>query len=155
MQWDRLKNLTRAWELPDVRRRILFVLAMFAVYVAGAHVPLPGIDRDKLAEFFRGGGLLEFLDAFAGGSLRRFSVFALGIMPYINASIIFQLLTMAIPSLEQMQREEGEYGRRKIAQWTRYLTVGLVMLQAAGLVSMLRQRGAFVVDAIPFQFRSS
>ncbi len=148
MEWQRLRNLTRAFELPDVKRRILFLFAMFAVYVAGAHVPLPGIDRDKLAEFFRAGGLLEFLDAFAGGSLRRFSIFALGIMPYINASIIFQLLTMAIPSLEQMQREEGEYGRRKIAQWTRYATIMLALLQGTGLVSMLRQSGAFVAPPL-------
>ncbi|MGD8237379.1 MAG: preprotein translocase subunit SecY [Armatimonadota bacterium] len=148
MQWQRLRNLARAFELPDVKRRILFLFAMFAVYVAGAHVPLPGIDREKLADFFQAGGLLEFLDAFAGGSLKRFSIFALGIMPYINASIIFQLLTMAIPSLEQMQREEGEYGRRKIAQWTRYLTVGLALLQGFGLVSMLRSTGAFVAEPI-------
>jgi len=147
MQWQRLRNLTRAFELPDVKKRILFLFAMFAVYVAGAHVPLPGIDKAKLEDFFSAGGLLDFLDAFAGGSLRRFSIFALGIMPYINASIIFQLLTMAIPSLEQMQREEGEYGRRKIAQWTRYLTVGLAMLQGFGLVSMLRSSGAFVAPA--------
>jgi preprotein translocase subunit SecY len=144
MQWQRLRNLARAFELPDLRKRILFLFAMFAVYVAGAHVPLPGIDRAALDDFFSGGGLLDFLDTFAGGSLKRFSIFALGIMPYINASIIFQLLTMAIPSLEQMQREEGEYGRRKIAQWTRYLTVGLAILQGFGLVSMLRSKGVFV-----------
>ncbi len=151
MEWQRLSNLASAFELPDVKRRIFFVFAMFAVYVLGAHIPLPGIDQEKMFGIFGGGGLLEFLDVFAGGSLRRFSIFALGIMPYINASIIFQLLTMAIPSLEEMQKE-GEYGRRKIAQWTRYLTVGLAMLQGSGLVTMLRSQGAFVGSGVHVPF---
>ena len=151
MEWQRLSNLASAFELPDVKRRILFVFAMFAVYALGAHIPLPGIDQGKMFNIFGGSNLLNILDAFAGGSLRRFSIFALGIMPYINASIIFQLLTMAIPSLEEMQKE-GEYGRRKIAQWTRYLTVALAMLQGAGLVTMLRGQGAFIGSSayVPF-----
>jgi preprotein translocase subunit SecY len=148
MEWQRLGNLARAFELPDVKKRILFVFAMFGIYVAGAHIPLPGIDAAAMKNFFKSGGLLEFLDAFAGGSLRRFSIFALGIMPYINASIIFQLLTMAVPTLEELQKE-GEYGRKKIAQWTRYTTVFLAMLQAYGLVTMLRGNGVFLPSVSP------
>jgi len=150
MEWQRLSNLASAFELPDVKKRILFVFAMFGVYVLGAHIPLPAIDKEAMANFFRG-GLLDIWDAFAGGSLRRFSIFALGIMPYINASIIFQLLTMAVPSLEELQKE-GEYGRRKIAQWTRYLTVALAMLQGYGLVTMLRTGAVFTGSAAVMHF---
>ncbi|MFQ6130834.1 MAG: preprotein translocase subunit SecY [Armatimonadota bacterium] len=151
MEWQRLSNLASAFELPDVKKRIMFVFAMFGVYVLGAHIPLPGIDKQAMADFFGGGNLLDFLDAFAGGSLRRFSIFALGIMPYINASIIFQLLTMAVPSLEELQKE-GEYGRRKIAQWTRYTTVGLAVLQGYGLVTMLRSGGVFTAGGMTVHF---
>ncbi len=145
---ERFAALAQAFRLPDVRRRIMFVMYMFAVYVACAHVPLPGIDRAALARLFKGGGfgLGEILDAFAGGSLRRFSVLALGIMPYINASIIMQLLVMAIPSLEELQKE-GEYGQKKINQWTKYLTVALSMLQATGMVGFFKGQGAFRTDA--------
>ncbi len=142
---ERLAGLAQALKLPDVRKRIMFVMWMFALYVACAHVPLPGIDKEALAQLFSGGGfgLGEILDTFAGGSLKRFSVFALGIMPYINASIIFQLLVMAIPSLEELQKE-GEYGQRKINSWTKYLTVALAMLQAVGMISWFRAGQAFV-----------
>ncbi|NSW57511.1 MAG: preprotein translocase subunit SecY [Armatimonadetes bacterium] len=142
---ERLAGLAQALKLPDVRKRIMFVMWMFALYVACAHVPLPGIDKEALAQLFSGGGfgLGEILDTFAGGSLKRFSVFALGIMPYINASIIFQLLVMAIPSLEELQKE-GEYGQRKINAWTKYLTVALAMLQAFGMISWFRAGQAFV-----------
>jgi len=129
---ERLARLGQALKLPDVRKRIIFVMVMFVIYVACAHVPLPGIDKAQMENLFRGGfggGLGGLLDAFAGGSLSRFSILAMGIMPYINASIIFQLLVMAIPSLEALQRE-GEWGQRKIRQWTKYLTVGLAALQA-------------------------
>ena len=141
---ERLASLAQALRLPDVRKRIMFVMWMFALYVACAHVPLPGIDKEALAQLFSGGGfgLGEILDTFAGGSLKRFSVFALGIMPYINASIIFQLLVMAIPSLEELQKE-GEYGQRKINSWTKYLTVALAMLQAVGMISWFRAGAAF------------
>jgi len=134
---ERLIALAQALKLPDVRRRLVFVMLMFAVYTFCAFVPLPGIDRAALSNFFRsqGGGLLGLFNAFSGGSLRRFSILALGIMPYINASIIFQLLAIAVPQIEELQKE-GEYGRKKIAQWTKYLTVALAMLQAAGMLSM-------------------
>lgn len=142
---ERLANLAQAIRLPDVRRRLIFVMLMFAVYVACAHVPLPGIDKEALENFFRGAGfgLTGMLDKFAGGSLRRFSVLALGIMPYINASIIFQLLGIAVPAIEELQKE-GEYGRKKIAQWTKYLTVVLAIMQAGGVIAMFAGKGAFV-----------
>ncbi len=141
---ERLANLAQALRLPDVRRRLIFVMLMFAVYVACAHVPLPGIDKEALENFFRSsGGLTGMLDKFAGGSLRRFSVLALGIMPYINASIIFQLLGMAVPAIEELQKE-GEYGRKKIAQWTKYLTVALAVMQAGGVIAMFGSKGAFI-----------
>ncbi len=141
---ERLASLAQAIRLPDVRKRIMFVMYMFAVYVACAYVPLPGIDKAALERLFGSGafGLGDILDTFAGGSLKRFSVLALGIMPYINASIIFQLLVMAIPSLEELQKE-GEYGQKKINQWTKYLTVALAVLQAFGMVSWFRSGEAF------------
>jgi len=130
---ERLAGLVQAIRVPDIRRRILFVMWMFAVYVICAHVPLPGVDKAALDRLFqRGAGLGDILDTFAGGSLRRFSVLALGIMPYINASIIFQLLVMVIPSLEKLSKEED--GPRKIAQWTKYWTIPLALLQAAGMI---------------------
>jgi len=142
---ERLASLAQALRLPDVRRRILFVMYMFGAYVACAHVPLPGIDKDQLANLFSGGGLGDILNTFAGGSLKRFSVLALGIMPYINASIIFQLLVMAIPQLEALQKE-GEYGQKKINAWTKYLTVALALLQAVGMIGWFKSGGAFSGD---------
>jgi preprotein translocase subunit SecY len=143
---ERLASLAQAFRLPDVRRRIMFVMYMIAVYVVCAHVPLPGIDKEAMARLFKGGfGLGDILDTFAGGSLKRFSVLALGIMPYINASIIFQLLVMAIPQLEALQKE-GEYGQKKINAWTKYLTTALALLQAVGMVGYFRSGGAFVGD---------
>jgi len=149
---ERLASLAQAMKLPDVRKRIMFVMYMFGVYVACAHVPLPGIDKEALARLFAGGaGFGEILNTFAGGSLKRFSVLALGIMPYINASIIFQLLVMAIPSLEELQKE-GEYGQRKINQWTKYLTMALAVLQAVGMISWFRAGEAFVGDPVIMVF---
>jgi preprotein translocase subunit SecY len=142
---ERLAGLAQALRLPDVRQRILYVGMMFAVFAFLAHVPLPGINHDKLGNLFGGGvggGLQDLLNAFSGGALKRFSLLALGIMPYINASIIFQLLVMAVPSLEELQKE-GEWGQRKIRQWTKWLTVGLAALQAAGFITMFRGWGIY------------
>ncbi|MGD9495944.1 MAG: preprotein translocase subunit SecY [Armatimonadota bacterium] len=140
---ERLAALGQAVRVPDIRKRIVFLFAMFGVYVACAHIPMPGIDKSALENLFRqAGGLGEMLDAFAGGSLKRFSVLALGIMPYISASIILQLLTMAIPALEELQKE-GEYGRRKINAWTKYLTIAVAALQAFGMIAFLRRGAAF------------
>ena len=125
---DKFLNIFR---IPDLRKRIAFTLALLAVYRLGAHIPTPGIDAAKLAQFFNqnAGGALGLLDLFNGGNLRKLTVFALGIMPYITASIIFQLLTVVYEPLAKLQKE-GELGRRKITQWTRYVTVLLGVVQS-------------------------
>jgi preprotein translocase subunit SecY len=139
---QRLAGLVQALKVPDIRRRIMFVFWIFALYVVCAHVPLPGADVEALKRWFqRGTGLGDILDTFAGGSLRRFSVLALGVMPYINSSIIFQLLVMVIPSLEKLSKEED--GPKKIAQWTKYWTIPLSALQAAGMIGLFTGIGAF------------
>ncbi len=142
---ERLGNLAQAMRLPDVRKRIIYVMVMFGVYVACAHVPLPGVNKEAMERLFSGafgGGIGGLLNAFAGGSLKRFSILALGIMPYITASIIFQLLVMAVPALEQLQKE-GEWGQRKIRQWTKYTTVGICVLQGFGMIGFFGTVGAF------------
>src|SRR5690349_14001545 len=131
--------VANVFRIPDLRRRILFTLGMLAVYRLGGHIPTPGIDANRLAAFFQQnqGTLFGFIDLFSGGMFRRLTIFALGIMPYITASIILQLLTVVVPTLEKLQKE-GELGRRKITQWTRYLTVILAMVQAFGIASLLQ-----------------
>jgi preprotein translocase subunit SecY len=125
---DKFLNIFR---IPDLRKRILFTMGMLAIYRLGAHIPTPGIDASKLAQFFNqnAGGALGLLDLFNGGNLRKLTVFALGIMPYITASIIFQLLTVVYEPLAKLQKE-GELGRKKITQWTRYVTVLLGIVQS-------------------------
>jgi len=136
-----LGSLAAAFKIPDVRKRILFTFGMFGVYVLGVHISLPGIDLSALGRLISQGGTLgEMLNAFTGGALRKFSIFALGIMPYINATIIFQLIAMISPRIEELQKE-GEYGRRIIGKWTRMLTVVLAVLQALGLAVSLRAGG--------------
>jgi len=127
-------------KIPDLRNRILFMLAMLAVYRVGSYIPTPGIDSAALQEFFaqQGGTILGMFDLFAGGNLSRLSIFALGIMPYITASIIFQLLTVVWPYLERLSKE-GELGRKKINQYTRYLTVGLSGFQGFATAIALEQ----------------
>ncbi len=128
------------FRIPDLRKRLLFTFAMLAVYRLGGFIPIPGIDIDRWQDFLQqqSGSILGFFDMFAGGSIKRLSVFALGVMPYITASILLQLLTVIVPKLERLQKE-GELGRRKITQWTRYLAVALgiaqAFLMAAGLQS--------------------
>jgi len=128
-----LSTLISAFRYPDLRKRILFVFAMFAVYIAGIHIPIPGVNRAALERLFAHGGLFSLIDLFSGGAMRKFTIFAMGIYPYITASIIMQLLTMAIPSLEELAKEGGEEGRKKIGQYTRYLTVFISLMQAAGM----------------------
>lgn len=122
----------------DLTRRILFTLTMLAVYRVGVHVPTPGVDNEAVMGFFKAqsAGIFGLFNTFTGGALEQFSVFALGIMPYISASIIFQLLTSAIPALEALKKE-GEHGRRKINQYTRYATIGLAIIQGYGMSSWL------------------
>ncbi len=134
-----------AWNVPEIRKRLLFVLGMFIVFVAGANVPIPGTHPESIMQFWKnqgGGGIFQLLDMFGGGALKRFSIFALGIMPYINASIIFNLLVVVFPTLKELQKE-GESGRKKIAAWTRYLTVLLAAIQAMGMLILFRNQGLF------------
>ncbi len=143
--WEKFSNIFR---IPDLRRRIGFTLAMLAVYRLGGHIPTPGINADKLQQYFQQnhGSFLGFVDLFSGGQLRRLTIFALGIMPYITASIILQLLTVVYEPLAKLQKE-GELGRKKITQWTRYLTFGLSAIQSFGIAISLQQDGGdFVVN---------
>src|SRR5207302_4148431 len=136
-----LEAIANVFRIPDLRKRVLFTLGLLAVYRLGGHVPIPGINSLKWDELFsrQNGGIFQFFDMFAGGNIRRLTVFALGIMPYITSSIILQLLTVVVPTLEKLSKE-GELGRRKITQWTRYLTVILALIQsfigAQGLQAM-------------------
>ena len=132
------ESFRNIFAIPDLRKRVLFTLGLLAIYRVGSHIPTPGLDASALEEFFKAsaGGLLGFLDVFSGGALRRLSVFALGITPYITASIILQLLTVVWPYLEKLSKE-GEMGRRKITQYTRYGTVVLSVVQGAGIALWL------------------
>ncbi|MCX6587386.1 MAG: preprotein translocase subunit SecY [Acidobacteria bacterium] len=139
--------LANAFKIPDLRNRILFTLGMLAIYRLGGHIPTPGIDAERLEQFFQQnqGTLFGFIDLFSGGMFRRLTVFALGIMPYITSSILLQLMTIVVPTLEKLSKE-GELGRRKITQWTRYLTVGLALVQSFTLATALQSQGDFVVN---------
>jgi preprotein translocase subunit SecY len=130
------ESLLNAFRAPDIRRRILYVLAILIVFRFLAHVPVPGVDKAQLQQFFGDNPLFNLLDLFSGGGLSSFSVVGLGLNPYINASIIMQLMTGVIPSLQALSRE-GEYGRNKINQYTRYLSVPMAMLQAYGFLALL------------------
>ncbi|MGH6628718.1 MAG: preprotein translocase subunit SecY, partial [Burkholderiales bacterium] len=138
----------------DLKRRLLFLLGALIVYRIGAHVPVPGIDPIQLAQLFKSqqGGILDMFNMFSGGALRRFTIFALGIMPYISASIIMQLLTVVVPTLEQLKKE-GESGRRKITQYTRYGTLVLATFQALGISIALESQQGLVLDpGLAFRF---
>ena len=137
-----LDSFRDAFRLPDLKRRILFTLGVLFIFRLGAHIPTPGIDADAMARLFEQGGVLGFLDIFAGGALRRFSVFALGVAPYINSSIIMQLLVVIFPTLEKMQKD-SEDGRKKIVQYTRIGTIFFALVQAIGMTFWLRGLGIF------------
>ena len=141
--FDKLANIFR---IPDLRKRILFTLGLLGVYRLGAHIPTPGINADRLQQFFEQnrGTFLGFIDLMSGSQCRRLTIFALGIMPYITASIILQLLTVVYEPLAKLQKE-GELGRKKITQWTRYLTVILSAIQSFGIAIRLQKSGDFVV----------
>src|SRR5271156_3695994 len=126
--------VANVFRIPDLRKRLLFTLGLLAVYRLGGHIPTPGINTLRWEEFFsrNSGSIFGFFDLFAGGNIRRLTIFALGIMPYITSSIILQLLTVVVPTLEKLQKE-GELGRRKITQWTRYLTIILSVIQSFGI----------------------
>ena len=146
-----LENFLNIFRIPDLRKRVLFTLGILAVYRLGAHIPTPGVNGKLLEQLFstQGGSALGLMDLFGGGNLRRMTVFALGIMPYITASIIFQLLTVVYEPLARIQKE-GELGRRKITQWTRYMTVVLGALQSIGIAAILTKQGLVLNPGIGF-----
>jgi preprotein translocase subunit SecY len=140
------QTLRRAWGIPDLRRKFLITLGFLLVYRAGIFIPVPDINRDALKQMVDGGLLFGFLDVLSGGGFKNFSIFAMGITPYINSSIIMSLLVIAIPALEQLQKE-GEEGRKKIAAYTRYGTVFFAALQAFSISIYLRNNGVLVDPA--------
>src|ERR1700688_3097420 len=146
--FEKIRNIFR---IPDLRKRVLFTLGILAVYRLGAFIPTPGVNAHQLELMFnsQSGSALGLMDLFAGGTLRRMTMFALGIMPYITASIIFQLLTVVYEPLARIQKE-GELGRRKITQWTRYMTVVLGALQSVGIATILTRQGLVLPPGIAF-----
>jgi preprotein translocase subunit SecY len=140
--------LGNAWRVPELRRRVLFTALILALYRLGSWIPAPGVDSEQIENYFgnQGGTILGLLDVFSGGALSQFSLFALGIMPYITASIILQLMTVVVPKLEQLQKE-GEAGMAKINQYTRYLTVALAAAQAAGYAYLFQRQGALSANS--------
>ena len=135
-----IESVKNIFNIPDLRRRLMYTFGLLAVYRLGGHIATPGVSWRYLEQWFQqtqGGGLLGFVDLFAGGNLRRFTVFALGIMPYVSASIILQLLTIVFPTLERLSKE-GEVGRRKITQWTRYGTIALSIIQSLAIATWLQ-----------------
>jgi preprotein translocase subunit SecY len=142
--FEKFANIFR---IPDLRKRILFTLGLLAVYRIGGHIPIPGINSQMFSQFLEQnrGTLLGLVDLFSGGQFRRMTIFALGIMPYITASIILQLLTVVYEPLAKLQKE-GELGRKKITQWTRYLTLGLSAVQSFGIAFSLQKSGGFVLN---------
>jgi len=142
-----IEAIQNIFNVRDLRNRIFFMLALLAVYRIGAHIPTPGIDGKALESFFQqnSGSVFGFLDMFSGGNFRKLTIFALGIMPYITASIILQLLTVVWPYLEKLSKE-GDLGRRKITTYTRYLTVVLSLVQSAGIAIAIQRQGSFVLN---------
>jgi preprotein translocase subunit SecY len=146
-----LRAFVNAFKIPDLRRKLLFTLGIIAIYRIGGWIPIPGIEVELLRDAVGGGaagGIVGIINVFAGGALQQMAVFALGIMPYITASIIMQLLAVVIPKLEALQRE-GEQGRKKITQYTRYVTVGLALLQSTTLITLARSGAAFETNIMP------
>src|SRR5919112_2049169 len=135
--------LANAWRVPELRRRVLFTAIVLALYRLGSWMPAPGVDSQSIKDYFsnQGSTVLGLLNLFSGGALSQFSIFALGIMPYVTASIILQLLTVVIPSLEQLQKE-GEAGYAKINQYTRYFTIALAAAQALGYAYLFKRQDA-------------
>lgn len=136
-----LSTLRNAWKVPELRKRFYWTIFLVAIFRMGSHIPVPGISTDFLRQYTQSGNLMGFYDLISGGALSRFSIFALGVMPYINASIITQLLTIAIPSLEQLSKE-GEEGRKKIQNATRYVSIVIALILAFGMYATIAQTGA-------------
>lgn len=140
MMADIRQFFAKAVNSPEIRRKLLITAGVLVVFRLAAHIPAAGIDRTSLQNLFSGNALLSLLDVFSGGTLANFSIMALGLTPYINASIIMQLMSYVIPSLEELSKE-GEYGQEKINQYTRYLTVPLAIMQSFGMYTLLRSQG--------------
>ena len=132
------ETLRRAFRLPELRNRILFTLMMFVVIRLGTYIPVPGIDRTAVAQLVGKGGFLGLLDLFSGGGIANFAIFSLSVLPYINASIIIELLGSVIPALEELRKEGGKEGQLKIAKYTRYLTLGLAVIESFGILAIFR-----------------
>ncbi|HEV08912.1 MAG: preprotein translocase subunit SecY [Sulfurihydrogenibium sp.] len=153
-----MDKIINVLQIKELRNKILITLFILAIYRLGTHIPVPGVDSNSLINYFNasGGALFNIYNLFSGGALGRFSVFALGVMPYISASIIMQLLTAVIPTLERLQKEEGDYGRWKISQYTRYLTIGIAFFQSLGLsiwlTTLKTETGASLISVSPFMF---
>ena len=138
-----IPGLANIFRIPDLRRKFLFTVGMLALFRLGSHIPVPGVDVARLQTLFsQQGNVFGFIDLFVGGALSRFAVFALGVFPYITASIIFSLLEVVFPRLKEIHREEGEAGRRQIGQWTLYLSVLLALIQGLGQTVLIRNPGA-------------
>src|SRR6185437_15245014 len=138
-----LSWLANAWRVPELRKRVLFTATVLALYRLGSWIPAPGINQAAIQQYFNGagGGVLGLLNLFSGSALSRFSLFALGIMPYVTASIILQLMTVVVPTLERLQKE-GEAGYARITQYTRYFTVALAAAQSLGYAFLFKRQGA-------------
>lgn len=149
------QKLSLVWKIPEVRNKILFVLGILLIFRVTAHIPIPGVNLAALKAFFESNQFLGLLNTFSGGGYDTFSVVMLGVGPYITSSIIFQLLTMIIPSLERLQKE-GERGQEKINQWTRYLAVPLAALQGYGTITLIRRSSAAVLPNLtPYEFATA
>ncbi|MFA4880934.1 MAG: preprotein translocase subunit SecY [Candidatus Doudnabacteria bacterium] len=142
--WEKLISI---FKIRDLRKKIFFVLGMLVLFRVAAHIPVPGVDVEALRQFFAGNQFFGLLDIFSGGGLSNFSLVMLGVGPYITASIVFQLLTMIIPRLEELAKE-GESGRQKINQWTRYLTVPLALLQTYSTINLLNRGGRMIITDV-------
>lgn len=144
-----LEKLIQIFKIKDLRKKILFVVALLVIFRAAAHIPIPGVDIESLRRFFQGNQILGLLNMFSGGGMENFSVVAMGVAPYITASIIIQLLIMIVPQLEKLAKEEGEVGRQKINQITRWLTVPLAALQSYAMISLLQRAGQGILGELP------
>ena len=147
-------KITQIFKIRELRNKILFILALLVIFRLIANVPIPGVDQDRLKMFFENNQFFGLLNLFSGNGLSSISIVLLGVGPYITSSIIMQLLTMIVPRLEQIYKEEGEAGRQKFNQWTRWLTVPLAALQTFGMISVFRSQniitdtGAFNIASI-------
>src|SRR5262245_36413691 len=143
--WDRIQQV---WKIKDIRNNLLYVIALLVVFRLVAHIPVPGVNLVNLRNYLAGNQILGLLNVFSGGTMQNFSIVMLGVGPYITASIIFQLLSMIVPSLEEMSKE-GESGQQKINMYTRWLTVPLAFLQSYGTIRLLNQSGNILTDLTP------